>query len=398
MKKRMSQQSLEIGDIIRVLRADSTVNRPYQMVLIDALQELDNMVGMEEVKRDVIDQLLYCISCKEQGERVIDLLHTVITGPPGVGKSNLAMILAKIWASLGIIGTQRPIKRTDLSPDQQIIVHLTHNAMFISDQLSQIRPSLPDEAAETDASGHDIVTRLNWIWEVARESEESGEPVRKLLEGTTQAAVSPKIITAGRDQLVGKYQGHTAVQTKKILEEARGGVLFIDEAYQLVNDKGKGDSFGREALNVICQQMTEGAGDIIVIFAGYREEMEETIFSAQPGLARRFAWRFDIPGYLPSELSSIFRRQVIKSNWSLECSVTDEWLTTLFRDNKELMSNFGGDTQRLAFYSKIIHSRMRFLDASTVECKTLNRQQIESALDRLKENKQKVEPPPPFYS
>jgi DNA polymerase III delta prime subunit len=125
-----------------------------------------------------------------------------------------------------------------------------------------------------------------------------------------------KIIT--RENLVAKYVGQTAPLTMATLTSCLGHVVLIDEAYLLYHNQNSGDSFGMEALTLINEFMSKHAGEIIIIFAGYKELMKETIFKAQPGLQRRCGWTFEIDAYSAKELAEIFRRQLKKDNWEVK--------------------------------------------------------------------------------
>jgi SpoVK/Ycf46/Vps4 family AAA+-type ATPase len=107
-----------------------------------------------------------------------------------------------------------------------------------------------------------------------------------------------------RVDLVGEYIGQTAPKVREAIEKARGGVLFIDEAYALarVNDDSK--DFGREVIEILVKEMSNGAGDLAIIVAGYPKEMEHFL-NSNPGLKSRFKLHFKFPDYLPDELSRI---------------------------------------------------------------------------------------------
>ncbi|MBX9850381.1 MAG: AAA family ATPase [Cytophagaceae bacterium] len=113
-----------------------------------------------------------------------------------------------------------------------------------------------------------------------------------------------KIIEVGRAELVGKFIGQTAPQTKEIIDKARGGVLFIDEAYSLMRQGDSSQDFGQEAVEVLLKEMSDGPGDIAIIAAGYPKEMNHFL-DANPGLRSRFSHIFEYPDYLPQELMDI---------------------------------------------------------------------------------------------
>lgn len=110
------------------------------------------------------------------------------------------------------------------------------------------------------------------------------------------------LIEVGRGDLVGKYVGWTAPTIQKKFKEAQGSVLFIDEAYSLVDDRS--GSFGDEAINTIVQEMENHREDVIVIFAGYPDQME-TFLQKNPGLRSRIAFHVPFADYSSDELCRI---------------------------------------------------------------------------------------------
>lgn len=111
-----------------------------------------------------------------------------------------------------------------------------------------------------------------------------------------------ELVEVGRADLVGEYVGQTAPQVKEVFRRAKGSVLFIDEAYSLLDDK-KG-LYGDEAINTIVQEMENARDDVIVIFAGYKNEMVEFV-ERNPGLSSRIAFHVDFDDYSESELLDI---------------------------------------------------------------------------------------------
>lgn len=110
------------------------------------------------------------------------------------------------------------------------------------------------------------------------------------------------LVEVGRGDLVGKYVGWTAPTIQKKFKEAQGGVLFIDEAYSLVD--GRSGSFGDEAINTIVQEMENHREDVVVIFAGYPDQME-TFLEKNPGLRSRIAFHVPFADYSSEELCRI---------------------------------------------------------------------------------------------
>ncbi len=107
-----------------------------------------------------------------------------------------------------------------------------------------------------------------------------------------------------RVDLVGEYIGQTAPKVKEAIEKARGGVLFIDEAYALARSNDDSKDFGREVIEILVKEMSNGEGDMAVIVAGYPKEMKHFLDS-NPGLKSRFKLHFEFSDYLPQELSQI---------------------------------------------------------------------------------------------
>ncbi|MBK7476319.1 MAG: AAA family ATPase [Haliscomenobacter sp.] len=107
-----------------------------------------------------------------------------------------------------------------------------------------------------------------------------------------------------RVDLVGEYIGQTAPKVKEAIEKARGGVLFIDEAYSLARSTDDTKDFGREVIEILVKEMSNGPGDLAVIVAGYPKEMRQFLDS-NPGLKSRFKLFFEFQDYLPQELSLI---------------------------------------------------------------------------------------------
>ena len=122
-----------------------------------------------------------------------------------------------------------------------------------------------------------------------------------------------KYVECGRADLVGKYVGWTAKTVRSKFREAKGGVLFIDEAYSLVDDS---NSFGDEAINTIVQEMENHRDNVIVIFAGYPDKMKD-FFAKNEGLRSRIAFHLDFPDYNAEELVDILKLMADKKGYKL---------------------------------------------------------------------------------
>src|SRR4051794_27165547 len=113
----------------------------------------------------------------------------------------------------------------------------------------------------------------------------------------------PRVVPCTRDDLVGQYVGHTAPKTKEVLRRAYGGVLFIDEAYYLYKPENERD-YGGEAIEILLQGVGAERGKLVVIFAGYKDRMDD-FFRSNPGLSSRVAHHIDFPDYDVDELMAI---------------------------------------------------------------------------------------------
>lgn len=123
-------------------------------------------------------------------------------------------------------------------------------------------------------------------------------------------------VEVSRTSLVGEYIGHTESRVKEILEQARGGVLFIDEAYTLVSHNRESNDFGKEVIHALLPVLSEPNPDMIVILAGYEEKMQ-TLLRSNPGLKERFPLKFYFDDYSADELYEIALRLLHKRKFVL---------------------------------------------------------------------------------
>jgi probable Rubsico expression protein CbbX len=124
-----------------------------------------------------------------------------------------------------------------------------------------------------------------------------------------------QLVHAMRNDLIGEYIGQTAPRTKRVLDKAMGGVLFIDEAYYLYNKHDPND-FGQEAVGILLQVMENDRDKLVVILAGYKDRMDE-FFSSNPGMSSRIAHHLDFVDYELGELLSIGEVMLSQSNYYL---------------------------------------------------------------------------------
>lgn len=136
------------------------------------------------------------------------------------------------------------------------------------------------------------------------------------------------LIETDRAGLVGEYVRQTAVKTNKVINSAVGGVLFIDEAYSLYSESA--EDYGREAIATLLKRMEDERDNLVVVMAGYTEEMKQFI-DLNPGLRSRFNRYIDFTDYSPGELFQIFKRYIDKGDFKLTSDAKAAFLR-LFED------------------------------------------------------------------
>ena len=123
-----------------------------------------------------------------------------------------------------------------------------------------------------------------------------------------------QVTEVARADLVGEYVGHTARRTTEAFDRARGGVLFIDEAYTLASGRGSGPDFGREAIDTLVKLMEDHRDEVVVIAAGYEQEMAGFL-AANPGLSSRFSHRVRFADYSVDELVTIVNQLAVTAGY-----------------------------------------------------------------------------------
>ena len=346
----------------------------------DGLKELDSLVELEDVKEDIVRQIRFLIS-RPKYQNGLYRLNTVFYGPPGVGKSETAKIIAKIIASMEIISQKEGISDHDI-----IINQASHGITLVSKNeksLEEENVEIPDMNEEhferTDSSEHlseipkkktDNIDEIrNCFLNILVSAKQSNTFTRKPLEG---------ICICGREHFVGEYVGHTGPKTQAFLLANANKIIIIEEAYLLYS--GERDSFGMEALTGILRFTDEHPTPIF--FTGYKDLMEETIFKAQPGLKRRIHWYFNLSGYSPKGLAKIFKIQLEKKNATISKDLN---LEKFFSDNYKDFPSFGGDTERLVFHCLMYHIENKDIYARH-EC-VINKKDLETGLLALRKNK-----------
>lgn len=385
----------------------------YPKLLVKYLKELrDDVIGLESVKDAIASQIMYLITINSSTSPTKSsppMLHTVIYGPPGVGKTTIGVKLAKIWYALGYLEAHESKE----SPKDEIIKSFKgiNNEMMLQLFVVGLMYGYLVGSVIVGVCKKllaNLANKFKWvfigfiifigllIWFLINENKKKTSANRRILF-TTNKSTTNKLTTGkddiedntvikivSREDFVAGYLGQTAIKTKNLLEQNIGKVLFVDEAYSLLN-KGI-DPYGMEALTTINLFMSENPNKLIIIFAGYKELMETGIFKAQPGLVRRFMWHFECQGYKADQLYDIFKIQLKRAGWRLPDDEDEKnRIFQLIRNNEQIFKSYAGDTERLGFFAGLQFTKDNF-ETGQPNNRTLTYKHIEKAINLLQEN------------
>jgi SpoVK/Ycf46/Vps4 family AAA+-type ATPase len=149
------------------------------------------------------------------------------------------------------------------------------------------------------------------------------------------------VVEVNRADIVGQFIGQTAPLVEKVIKRARGGILFVDEAYSLSRGREDKKDFGREVIEILLKEMSDGPGDIAIMVAGYPKPMEGFL-NSNPGLKSRFNYHYHFEDYLPKEMLEIaeFAAQKKQITLSLDSLIIlEEIITEAYRSRDESFGN-----------------------------------------------------------
>ena len=190
-----------------------------------------------------------------------------------------------------------------------------------------------------------------------------------------------QLVEVDRSGLVAGYVGQTALKTAKVIQQAMGGVLFIDEAYAL--NGGAENDFGQEAIDTILKAMEDHRDDLVVIVAGYDGLMDDFIHS-NPGLESRFNRFLHFDDYSMDEMMAIFKMRCDKGCYTLEAGAEELVRAYIERENDGGIS-FGNARGVRNLFEKILvqqANRLAQLESVTKEALVLlTREDVQAAMD-----------------
>jgi len=191
------------------------------------------------------------------------------------------------------------------------------------------------------------------------------------------------LVETDRNGLIGSYVGQTGPKTNALIDSALGGVLFIDEAYGLLDNNGYGD----EAIATLLKRMEDDRKNLVVIVAGYTNEMKDFI-DANPGLQSRFTRYINFPDYTPDELYKIFLARMKPYSLQLNSEASETLMEVLNMVYNQKTRNFGnGRYVRNLFETSVTNMANRLSKKSSPsdeELNTITKEDIEYAFKQVK--------------
>lgn len=178
-------------------------------------------------------------------------------------------------------------------------------------------------------------------------------------------------VEVSRTDLIAGYQGQTALKVKKVIERAKGGVLFIDEAYS-ITENDHSDSYGRECLTELTKALEDYRDDLVVIVAGYTEPMK-LFFEANPGLKSRFNTFIEFDDYTADELTKILETLCRKNDYHLDDSLKEKITDFFLRATEKKDDSFANARMARNIYDDLVmHHAKRVVHVLNPDIETLS--------------------------
>lgn len=369
--------------------------------LANALIDLRELIGNNELKEEVASQVSHLIVEQKRGTTDVGMLNILLSGPPGVGKTLISKTLARILISFGYLKTNTNAQKKPHQVQMDATMNFGQgqnlfdpNALYMSLIISILLWTFLFSLFKVGflwvILGFVVTSALfyyllkphpTYLYEymygggdndnASKNSDKSKTPQKDIIRSVT------------RTDFVAQYMGQSAAKTRKLLNESLGKVLFVDEAYSLIQRAD--DSFGTEVLDELCLFMSEHPGEIIVVFAGYHDLIAGRIFTANPGLKSRFKWKFECSGYSTEELFDIFKTKLAARKWKIE---NEERVKQMFREQADAFPSFGRDVENLVDFSIMSHdeSIVDLGEVGTADVFLLKSKHIMAGINRLRAN------------
>lgn len=174
-------------------------------------------------------------------------------------------------------------------------------------------------------------------------------------------------VEVSRTDLIAGYQGQTALKVKKVIEKAKGGVLFIDEAYS-ITENDHSDSYGRECLTELTKALEDYRDDLVVIVAGYTEPMQK-FFESNPGLKSRFNTFIQFEDYTADELEDILVSMCTNNNYELSKEAKVKLKTYLINQIETKEDNFANGRMVRNLYEDLVMNHAKRVIEIEAPCK-----------------------------
>ena len=396
---------------------------PYPKLFIDTLLQLrDEFIGNLEVKEIMMKHIMSLIMTDEMQD-----MHTVICGPPGTGKTTLGIIWGKLTKSLGKIDST-PIPNannifSDITPEKIAIFSLIVAGfelglrsirgvmeLYALTNNRNIIDSILESQSKKESNFRNNVIKIAcvviicvviyFIYKNLKNKKDENMDMNQIDSDDIVRVVQ-------RKDFVGEYIGQTEPKTDNLLNSSVGKVLFIDEAYSLAPDGGnRKHDFGSIACTQINEFMSKYSNKVVIIFAGYENEIKDTLFANQPGFERRVKYNFVMKPYTSDELWRIFLSQVKRKDYDLRREEIELIYNELFKCNVKLFEKGqGGDMAKLrdfAINAKSSRDAKNYLQGlNTNKDKILTYDDIEDAISTFRKNKvgtDKKKYTPPSYN
>ncbi len=162
------------------------------------------------------------------------------------------------------------------------------------------------------------------------------------------------LIETDRSGLIAEYAGQTAIKVNEVIDKSLDGILFIDEAYALVGEDK--DNYGQEAVATLIKRMEDDRDRLVVIMAGYREEMESFI-ETNPGFKSRINRYIDFADYTPEEMLSIFKSMCIKAQYQMDSQMENQLLEIFSSDYSQRDKTFGNGRHVRNLFEKVLENQ-----------------------------------------